>query len=50
MLDCLIKGICCGIIKLVFVYFNYVGVMIWLINWDKYDGFNFFKLVGDKFS
>ncbi|WP_220095605.1 hypothetical protein, partial [Klebsiella quasipneumoniae] len=49
-LDCLTKGTRCGTIKPAFAYPNYAGVMTWSINWDKHDGFNFSKPVGDKLS
>ncbi|MCF2856290.1 Ig-like domain-containing protein [Pseudoalteromonas sp. SMS1] len=49
-LDCLTKGISCGTIKPAFNYPKFGGVMTWSINWDKYDGYNFSKPIGDKLT
>ncbi|MCF6434911.1 Ig-like domain-containing protein [Pseudoalteromonas sp. MMG022] len=47
-LDCLIKGVSCSSIVPSKLYPNFGGVMTWSINWDKYDGYNFSKPIGDK--
>jgi chitinase len=49
-LDCLTKGTQCGTIVPSKTYPNFGGVMTWSINWDKYDGYNFSKPIGDKLS
>ncbi|MDK1289274.1 Ig-like domain-containing protein [Pseudoalteromonas umbrosa] len=49
-LDCLTKGLSCGTIKPAFNYPKFGGVMTWSINWDKYDGYNFSKPIGDKLT
>ena len=49
-LDCLIKGSSCSSIVPSKRYPNFGGVMTWSINWDKYDGYNFSKPIGDKLT
>ncbi|WP_203219197.1 Ig-like domain-containing protein [Pseudoalteromonas sp. S16_S37] len=49
-LDCLVKGTNCSSIVPSKRYPNFGGVMTWSINWDKYDGYNFSKPVGDKLT
>ncbi|WP_440055398.1 Ig-like domain-containing protein [Pseudoalteromonas sp. T1lg65] len=49
-LDCLTKGTSCGSIKPSSNYPKFGGVMTWSINWDKHDGYNFSKPVGDKLT
>ncbi|WP_105167300.1 Ig-like domain-containing protein [Pseudoalteromonas sp. T1lg23B] len=49
-LDCLIKGVSCSSIVPSKLYPNFGGVMTWSINWDKYDGYNFSKPIGDKLT
>ncbi|MFC3032635.1 Ig-like domain-containing protein [Pseudoalteromonas fenneropenaei] len=49
-LDCLTKGTQCGTIVPAKQYSQFGGVMTWSINWDKYDGYNFSKPIGDKLT
>jgi chitinase len=49
-LDCLTKGTKCGTIVPSKTYPQFGGVMTWSINWDKFDGYNFSKPIGDKLS
>ncbi|WP_244369822.1 Ig-like domain-containing protein [Pseudoalteromonas xiamenensis] len=49
-LDCLTKGMQCGSIKPSKSYSQFGGVMTWSINWDKFDGYNFSKPIGDKLT
>ncbi|GEK08423.1 Ig-like domain-containing protein [Pseudoalteromonas peptidolytica] len=49
-LDCLTKGVDCGTIQPSRAYPNFGGVMTWSINWDKYDGYNFSRPIGDKLT
>lgn len=49
-LDCIIKGTNCSTIVPSKTAPNFGGVMTWSINWDKYDGYNFSKPIGDKLN
>ncbi|MBQ4852674.1 Ig-like domain-containing protein [Pseudoalteromonas sp. MMG012] len=49
-LDCLVKGINCSTIVPAKNAPNFGGVMTWSINWDKFDGYNFSKPIGDKLT
>ncbi|TMO70030.1 Ig-like domain-containing protein [Pseudoalteromonas aurantia] len=49
-LDCLIKGTSCSTIVPIKTAPNFGGVMTWSINWDKFDGYNFSKPIGDKLN
>ncbi|CAH9063466.1 hypothetical protein PSECIP111854_03229 [Pseudoalteromonas sp. CIP111854] len=49
-LDCLVKGVSCSSVVPNKTYPNFGGVMTWSINWDKYDGYNFSKPIGEKLT
>ncbi|BBN80339.1 chitinase [Pseudoalteromonas sp. A25] len=49
-LDCLINATNCSSIVPNKRYPNFGGVMTWSINWDKYDGYNFSKPIGEKLT
>ncbi|HBV77330.1 MULTISPECIES: Ig-like domain-containing protein [Vibrio] len=49
-LDCVTYGTYCETVIPSKLYTNFGGVMTWSINWDKYDGFNFSKPIGEKLT